>query len=242
MKKIFSALATVVLLATSCSDTRTYADLVNDEEKYIGRFLSMENIRATSITDETLNNWTNSVLKDSVPPSKFIEKGHWYTLSEGNFKRLYFRINEWGPSGDAYIAYRDSLERGLDPKVVRNFRDGKFRQGSYAVVRYDSLFNVDSKVDINKDVPSDNYAPFDYEIVMNWSEQYYATSYYGMYGSGKNFECTSGGLGFPLRFLWYGGQVSLIVPFSLVSQQYSSYYFTLYYGKVTYTNPESLPE
>lgn len=244
MKKIFFALTSLVLCLSSCSsDTKSYAELVDSEKSYISRFLGMEGINVIEMDDERLSSITKSVLSDSVPPSRLIRKGQWYTFSDGYFKRLYFRINNWGKAGDAYIAYRDSLDNGLQPKVVRRFKDAKFRTGSYAEVRYDSLYSLTDEVNIHKDLPSDNLAPYEYEIVMNWSESYYAMPSYGMYyNSNKAYECTSGGLAFPLRFLWYGGEASLIVPFSLVSSDLSSYYFTLYYGKVTYTNPSFLPE
>lgn len=234
MKKLFyTVLATLLLTvaSVSCSDTQTYADLVADEEHAIDYFLGQQNIKPIRVSDEEISTWTKSVLNDSVSPSEYFQLGQWYEVTEGDFKRLCFRINNWG----------EDFEEVMTKK--KPFYEDKFVNGSYSVVRYDSLYRMTDSLDIENETPLDNYTPYAYEMIYNWSEYYYATMYYSYsYSAGSNYECTSGGLGFPLRFLWDGGEVSLIVPFSLVSSEYASYYYTLYYGRVKYTKPTYIPE
>lgn len=236
MKKLlYITIATllVAIFSVSCTkDTQTYADLVSQEEGAIDHFLGKYNIKTTVISDDQITSWTKSILNDSVSPSEYLKLGQWYEVSEGYFKRLCFCINSWGePYQEAVVDHSTS------------FYDDKFIRGSYALVRYDSVYRMTDTLDIETEVPVNNFEPYDYELIYNWNESYYASNYYSYsYGSGSNYECTSGGIGFPLRFLWSGGEVSLIVPFSLVSSQYSSYYYTLYYGKVRYTKPTYIPE
>lgn len=236
MKKLlYTVLATFALfiVSVSCSkDTETYADLVSKEENAIDIFLSAQNIQTTRVNDEQISIWTKAILNDSVNPSELIELGKWYEITEGNFKRLCFRINNWGEGYQAAAVNHTT-----------SFYDEKFVKGSYSLVRYDSLYRMTDSLDIETETPLNNYEPYNYELIYNWNEYYYSSTYYAYnYGSGSANECTSGGLGFPLRFLWSGGEVSLIVPFSLVPSEYSSYYYTLYYGKVKYTKPTYIPE
>ncbi len=236
MKKLFYTVFATLLLtiaSVSCTkDTQTYADLVDIEEDAISYYLSQQNVKTIRVSDEEISNWTKAVLRDSVSPAEFIRLGQWYEITEGNFKRLCFRINDWGED------YQKAAAERTTP-----FYEDKFISGSYALVRYDSLYRMTDSLDMEKDVPLNNYTPYDYEMIYNWNEYYYANTYYSYsFGSGSSYECTSGGLGFPLRFLWNGGEVSLIVPFSLVPNEYANYYYTLYYGKVRYTKPTYIPE
>ena len=251
MNKILYIIAAVLLVTVyaACSDTQTYADLVSYEEDCIDYFINTENIKYRSIDEETMEDWTDAVLDDSISPATFMELGQWYSITEGDFKRLYFRINDWGTGfyrWQAWQNYKDSIELGQHP-VYRpdsvSFYNNKVVTGSYVLIRYDSLFLMSDTLDIHSETPVDNYDPYSYELIYGWSESYYASTYYSYYyGSSSSYACTSGGLAFPLRFLWYDSDVSLIVPFSLVPSDYSSYYYTLYYGKVKYTKPNYLPE
>lgn len=236
MKKLFYIAFTTILLSVaflSCSkDTQTYADLVSEEESAIDHFLGKENISTIRVSEEEIKSWTKSVLTDSVNPATLIRLGQWYEITEGDFKRLCFCIKNWGDG------YQSSA---IDHS--NSFYTDKFVTGSYSVVRYDSLFRMTDTLDIKNEVPLDNYKPYGYELIYNWNEYYYATTYYAYsYSAGSSYECTSGGLGFPLRFLWNGGEAALIVPFSLVPSEYANYYYTLYYGKVKYTKPTYIPE
>lgn len=251
MKKILYTLSVALLAAvySACSDTQTYADLVADEENNIDYLLKTENMDVISIDEETMENWTEYVLEDSISPAEYIQLGQWYTITEGDFKRLYFRINDWGTGYErwqAWKAYKDSLSSHQSPRVKPDsvsFYDNKVVTGSYVLVRYDSLYLMTDSLDIHSDSPADNLDPYSYKIIFGWSESYYSTTYYSYYmGSSSSYACTSGGLAFPLRFLWYDSSVSLIVPFSLVESDYSSYYYTFYYGNVKYSKPNYLPE
>ena len=188
-----------------------------------------------------MENWTDYVLNDSISPDQYVKLGQWYTVTEGNFKRLYFRINDWGTGfhrWQAWQAYTDSIASHLSPSVKPDsvsFYDNKIVSGSYVLVRYDSLFLMTDSLDIHSDMPADNLNPYSYKIIFGWNEAYYATSYYSYaMGSSSSYACTSGGLAFPLRFLWYDSSVSLIVPFSLIDSEYN--------GNVKYTKPNYLPE
>ena len=251
MNKILYILtaALVLFAAASCNDAQTYADIVSAEEEYIDHLILSENISYKSISDETLSSWTKAVQKDSVDPATFIDLGQWYTITEGDFKRLYFKVNKWGTGYDRWKkwqAYKDSLNQSLSPKHRPDsvsYYDNKVVSGSYVLVRYDSLFLMSDSLDIHKDLPADNLTPYSYQIIFGWNDYYYASTYYSYsFGSNSSYACTSGGLAFPLRFLWYDSEVSLIVPFSLVPSDYSNYYYTLYYGKVKYSKPNYLPE
>jgi len=251
MKKILYIFAAILLASTfaACQDTQTYADLVSSEEGYIDHLLTIENIQPISIDEETMEDWTDKVLKDSINPATLMELNKWYTVTEGNFKRLYFQINKWGTGHERWTkwqAYQDSIKQSLTPKVRPDsvsFFDNKIVSGSYVLLRYDSLYLMTDTLDFSEDTPVDNLDPYSYQLIYGWNESYYATTYYSYYyGSDSNYACTSGGLAFPLRFLWYDSEVSLIVPFSLVPSDYSSYYYTLYYGKVMYSKPNYLPE
>lgn len=251
MKKILYTLSVMLLAAiySACSDTQTYADLVANEESNIDYLLTTENIDVIKIDEETMEDWTESVLEDSISPADFIQLRQWYTVTEGDFKRLYFRINDWGDGfhrWQAWEAYKDSIANRQSPSVKPDsvsFYDNKVVSGSYVLVRYDSLFLMTDSLNIHSDTPADNLNPYSYQIIFGWSDAYYASTYYSYYmGSSSSYACTSGGLAFPLRFLWYNSSVSLIVPFSLVDSDYSSYYYTFYYGNVRYTKPNYLPE
>lgn len=251
MKKIFYFIATalVIIAYSACSDTETYADLVADEESYIDHLITAEGFNVRSINEETMKDWTNQVLKDSVNPATLFELNQWYTVTEGYFKRLCFKVNKWGTGYDRWQrweAYKDSLQQNLQPKVKPDsvsFYNNKVVSGSYVLIRYDSLYLMSDTLDIHEETPANNLPPYNYELIYGWNESYYATSTYSYYyGSSSSYACTSGGIAFPLRFLWYDSEVSLIVPFSLVPSDYSSYYYTLYYGKVKYSKPNYLPE
>ncbi len=229
MKKLtFNAIVLLMMLATavSCSSTESYADLVEHEEDYISNFLDYANISAIDIDDDDLDDWTDQILNDSIDPGTFIKKDQWYHVTEGNFKRLYFRVKDFGTS-----------QKG-------NFFKNKITTGSYVLVRYEDCYLLNDDFEgFDEKKASDNLKPYNYQIIYNWNDSYYASAYYGSYYStGSSSECTSGGLAFPVRFMWYGGEAEMIVPFSLVSSEYSSYYYTLYYGTVRYTKPTYIPE
>lgn len=252
MNKIFYFLCAFAILAalSSCTEDQTsYADLVKTEENHIDYLLNREGFKTRNIDEETLKDWTNKVLKDSIDPAEFMDLGQWYQITEGSFKRLCFRINKWGDGRQRWLkwqAYQDSINHNMRPSVRPDsvsFYSQKMVSGSYVQVRYDSLFMITDTLDIHTALPTNNLEPYDYQLIYGWNEYYYASYYYSYnFGSTSSYTCTSGGLGFAPRFLWYGAEVSLIVPFSLVSQDLSSYYYTLYYGKVRYTKPNYLPE
>ena len=229
MKKILFAASILAMSAwtccmTSCSDTETYADLVDAEKSYISSFMSYADITAKSVDEDWVETVTKAVITDKKDPADYIELGQWYAITEGDFKRLYFQIKDWGKRNE------------------NDLEECKFTTGSNVLVRYDSCYNLGTFEDFESGKGS-NLEPNNYEIIYSWNSAYYASTYYGShYGTGSNYECTSGGLGFPVRFLWEGGEVALIVPFSLSSTAEQSYYLTCYYGVVKYTRPNYLPE
>lgn len=229
MKSIISTVpilltAAIALVATSCSDEETYAELVDAEKSAIHRFTSSQDISARSVDEDWVDRVTKAIVTDGENPKDYVELNQWYTITEGDFKRLYFKIKDWGV---------DSL---ADPM------EKKFTTGDYALVRYDSCYNLGTFVDFDTDKGS-NLDPNSYEIIYSWNTTYYASTYYSMYyGTGSSYECTSAGLAFPLRFLWEGGEAALIVPFTLSAQEEQSYYLTCYYGSVKYTKPNYLPQ
>ncbi|MBO6012365.1 MAG: hypothetical protein J6P82_02455 [Bacteroidales bacterium] len=252
MKKLLFLAGSLLLAcmwAASCSDTETYADLVDDEKKAISKWIKNSpyvDFGHITAKDEDWVDWTaDSVLTDSLHPSQIgIELGKWYRITEGDFKRLFFCIRSFGNDG------LDSLrENGIEPTreqyrtAMRNKK--KFYAGRNVLVRYDSLFLLTGfdYDDLDENTKADNLDPNSFLICYNWNRSYYASSYYSYYYStGSGYECTSGGIGFPIRFLWEGGQASIICPFSLAESTYASYYYTLYYGEITYTKPTYLPQ
>jgi hypothetical protein len=209
---------------TSCSDSETYADLVSAEKGYISRFLSLQDIHAQNVDEDWVDNMTSKVLDEGVDPRTLIEKDRWYMIDEGDFKRLYFKVKQWGNVNE------------------ENLSEKRFKSGNNAIVRYDSCYNLGIFEDFDTN-RGNNLDPNSYEIIYSWNTAYYVSEYYSTYyGTGSSYECTSAGLAFPLRFLWQGGEVALIVPFSLGSSTDQSYYYTCYYGSVKYTRPNYLPE
>ncbi|MCR5362342.1 MAG: DUF4827 domain-containing protein [Bacteroidales bacterium] len=252
MKKLLFAVLTALCgswLATSCSDTQSYAELVADEKEYISTWISSNPYsidfgRIISHDDEWVDDVTEYVLEDSIHPCKHIELGQWYKITDGDFKRLYFCIRSWGNDG------LDSLrENGIEPSdeeyltAMRNKK--KFYAGKNVLLRYDSLFCLSTfdYDDLDENTKGDNLDPNSFQICYNWNTAYYASTYYSTYYStGSSYECTSGGVAFPARFLWEGGEASIICPFSLAESTYANYYYTLYYGKITYKKPNYLPQ
>lgn len=230
MKKISLKIATLLLMliaTASCSDsTLSYAELVENEEGYINNFLNENGISAIGIDEDELTDMTNKILNDSIDPATLINKGQWYEITEGDFKRLYFRIKSFGDRPENSFFYKN-----------------KITNTSSILVRYDDCYLLNDFKGFDDRYAGDNLSPYSFQIIYNWNPSYYASPYYASYyGSNSSSECTSGGLGFPVRFMWYGGEAELIVPFSLVSSEMSSGYYTLYYGSVRYTKPTYNPE
>lgn len=228
---------------SSCKDQVTYAELVENEKDYIKSWINSNpyDINFGHIItkdEEWINNITDDILSDSIHPCKYIELNQWYTLKEGNFKRLYFCIHNWGKDGVTDYSDEEQLKAAMKNKK-------KFYSGQNALIRYDSLFLI-SEFDYENpgdNTKGNNLLPLSFQICYNWNPYYYSNSYYGYsYGTGSSYECTSGGVGFPVRFLWQGGEASIICPFSLVETQYSSYYYTMYYGNIQYNKPNYLPQ
>ena len=227
MKNLSLYAITILLMlitASSCSDTKSYADLVNDEEGYIEGFKEYAGIDAIEIDEDELNSWTTKVLKDSIDPSTLVKKDQWYMVTEGNFKRLYFRIKDFGVRQEG------------------SFFKNKISTGSNVLIRFENAYVLNSFKSFEKSMALDNLSPYNYLIINNWNVNYYATQYYSyQYGSSSSEACTSGGQAFPVRFMWYGGEAELIVPFSLVPSDMSNSYITMYYGKIKYTKPTYIP-
>jgi hypothetical protein len=209
---------------TACSDSETYADLVSSEKSSIKSFVNSQNIVAEKVDEDWVDNMTTKAVTDGEDPRTLLELNKWYTVTEGDFKRLYFKIKSWGNVNEDKLSEK------------------RFAAKSNALVRYDSCYNLGTFVDFETD-KGNNLDPNSYEIIYSWNTAYYVSSYYATYyGTGSSYECTSAGLAFPLRFLWEGGEVALIVPFSLGSSTDQSYYYTCYYGSVKYTRPNYLPQ
>lgn len=245
MKKLLLAISAIIFpcLWYACSDTQSYADLVKEEEQYIDQWInnnpySIDFGHISTKNESWLNEVNEGILEDSIHPSKYIELGKWYTFDETNFKRLYFCILDWGEDGVTDYNDEEQLKQAMRSKK-------KFRTSQNALVRYDSLFLL---TDFDYDDPEDNAKgsnldPNSYLIIYNWNTNYYSTAYYkNYYSTGSSYECTSGGLGFPVRFLWEGGHAAIICPFSLVETTYQSYYYTFYYGNIEYKRPTYLPQ
>jgi len=247
MKKLLWAICAIIATAIwgACSDTKSYADLVAEEKIYINQWINNNpyNIdfgHIISKNEEWLDETTEAILEDSIHPSKFIELGQWYTFNETNFKRLYFCILDWGEDGVTDYNDEEQLK-----EAMRSSR--KFRASQNAMVRYDSLFLLTDfdydEEDLEDNVKGDNLDPNSYLIIYNWNASYYSTTYYSSYYStGSSYECTSGGVAFPVRFLWEGGRAAIICPFSLCESTYQSYYYTFYYGNIQYKRPNYLPQ
>ena len=243
----FVGALTLACSCISCKKTQTYAELVANEKEAINTWISNDpqsanfgNIIAKD--EEWVNDITEDILEDYKHPEQCgLELGQWYRITEGDFKRLYFRINSWGDEGSEMAEVR---AQGLTPtdeqyKAAVQYKT-KFSTGKDVLVRYDHLYNISTYdyEDETKNVEGDNFDANSYLTCNQWSPSYYAVNYYAYsYGTSDPTECTSGGLAFPIRFLWEGGNASIICPFSLVEQAFASYYFTLYYGEIQYTKP-----
>lgn len=249
MKRIFLILIAAIACLCSCKDTQSYADLVDAEKTSINKWIDrnpygIEFDKVITHDEAWLKDVTKKVLHDSIAPSEFIELGQWYTFSNGDFKRYYFRINSWGENtklqgkGGSFYDNKITSDEYKKP-------NGKTYASSNVMVRYDSLLCI-SEFDYSNpssNALGNNLDPNSYSLIYSWRTNYYSNNYYGMYYStNSSYECTSGGLAFPCRFLWFGGEASMIVPFSLVPSEFNSYYYTLWYGKVSYTKPNYMPQ
>lgn len=247
---LFACSITLACSWTSCKDTETYADLVAKEKESINTWISEDPLNANFVNisskdEEWVTDITDEVLTDSLHPEQCgLELEKWYRISEGDFKRLYFCIHSWGHDG------LDTLRaKGITPTdeqyltAMRNNK--KFYTGKDVLVRYDDLYVIseyDYK-DKESNTKFDNLDPNSFLICYKWNPYYYSTSSYSYYYAwNSSYECTSGGVGFPVRFLWEGGNVSIICPFSLVESTFSSYYYTMYYGSIEYKKPNYLPQ
>ena len=252
MKNILLLACSITLACswTSCKDQESYADLVAKEKESISTWISVDpkeaNFGSISTKDEEwVNNITEYVLTDSLHPEQCgLELNKWYGITEGDFKRLYFCIRSWGKDG------LDTLRaKGITPtdeqymEAMRNKK--KFYTGKDVLVRYDDLYvlNEYDYDDEEKNTKLDNQDPNSYLICYKWNSYYYANSSYAYYyGWNNNYECTSGGVAFPIRFLWEGATASIICPFSLVESTFSNGYYTMYYGSIEYKKPNYLPQ
>ena len=174
----FLSCSLAVSSLSSCSDTKSYADYVKDEENYIQRWIDYNQFEiAGKFDEEQLDKMADKVLEDSIRPDEFIELGKWYQVSEGDFKRLMFRVNDWG--------------KGFPDMKSKN----KFYEDENVLVRYDSLFCI-SEYDYTegaKNISGDNLEPNSYQICYNWRRNYYSNTYYSYsYSTGSSYECTSG--------------------------------------------------
>lgn len=230
MKKKILAITTIVaaIVCTSCNDTKSYAEYVSDERHHIQEWIDYNDIVvAGKFDEEQINDMAEAILEDSICPSEFIELGKWYQITDGYYKRMLFRVNSWG---NEYPDMRSSK---------------KFFENENVLVRYQNLLNLSdyNYTEPEKNIALDNLDPNSYEVCYSWNRNYYCYQGYAYsYGTGSSYECTSGGVGFPIRFLWQGGEASVIVPFNLIPSTFSSYYYTLYYGTVRYTKPNYLPQ
>ncbi|MCR5394712.1 MAG: DUF4827 domain-containing protein [Bacteroidales bacterium] len=251
---LFAGALALTLSYTSCSDTQTYADLVATEKEAISTWITVDPQGANfgniiSKDEDWLDDITEDVLEDDMHPEQCgLELGQWYRITEGDFKRLYFRINSWGNEG----AEMDSLRaNGITPTdeqyatAMQSKKKFNSTSNHDVLIRYDHMWmmtNYDYE-DEDENIEYDNLDANSYVICYNWNPSYYASTYYSTYYStGSSYECTSGGLAFPIRFLWEGGNASIICPFSLVESALSSYYYTLYYGEIEYTKSTYLPQ
>lgn len=244
MKKTILLAISLVLSCSwfsSCKETQTYADLVNLERDYISTWIASspytEFGHITTWDEEKVKSISKDVLIDSIHPSKYIDLNRWYYIKEGDFKRLYFCIRSWGKDG--VTDYNDEAQ------LKAAMRNKKFYNQENILIRYDSLFilNAFDYENVDNNLKGDNLEPNSFKICYNWNTSYYAQTYYAQaYGSGSSYECTSGGLAFPVRFLWNGGKASIICPFSLTEIAFSNNYYTLYYGDINYYRPTYLPK
>ena len=247
MKKILY-IGGCLLLACSwvaCDKTESYAELVANEKEAISTWISRDPLKTdfghiSSKNEEWVKNVAEDILVDSLHPEQCgIELGKWYRITEGDFKRLYFRINDWGNDG-----LNDLREKGITPTdeqyltAMRNRK--KFYVGKNVLVRYDDQYII-SEYDYDdaaNNVGRNNLDPVDWLKCYSWNTGYYATNYYSYYASSKaSDECTSGGIAFPIRFLWDDGNASIICPFSLAESSFAGYYYTFYYGDIKYNRP-----
>lgn len=245
MKKLLLAISAILAttLWIACSDTQSYAELVADEESYIDQWIKnnpygIEFGHITTKNESWINEVNEAVLEDSIHPSKYVELGKWYTFDETNYKRLYFCILDWGEDGVTDYNDEEQLKEAMRSKK-------KFRKSQNAMVRYDSLFLLTGfdYDDVEDNAKGDNLDPNSFLIIYNWNTSYYSSTYYAnYYSTGSSYECTSGGVAFPVRFLWEGGRAAIICPFSLCETTYQSYYYTFYYGNIQYKRPTYLPQ
>lgn len=139
------SLFSFVVIFSSCSNDKTYAQLLEQEKRAIRKFMAEQQITATDISNEELEVYTDQAAWDEAE-NKHFELDKWYHFENG----LYMKINDFGDTTQMFQS-RDAI-------IIR-FQD------RYNLLTYE---NMESTKD-------DNLLPYAYWEIPYWSTNYSGT-------------------------------------------------------------------
>jgi hypothetical protein len=142
---------------SSCSDTKTYAELLADEKQAIKDFVKFDGIVPISVSEDGLESYVNDEL-DWSPNTKHFEVGKWYKFEDG----LYMKIKSYGDTTQMFA----SSSMGY-PSIT---------------MRYDSCYNLLTFEDWNSPY-TNNLDPYSLWTISSWNKNSSGSTF----GSGLEF-------------------------------------------------------
>lgn len=157
MKRIYYYLPILLIgftaVLSSCSDSKTYAQLLDDEKKAIKNFISLTNdslkfSETINVSAAQLEEYTAQASWDSID-NKHFELNKWYKFEDG----LYMRINSFGDTSQMFksrdgvvIRYWDTYNlltyTGSDSKKINNLADDSYWLIDPWTVNYSGQFGT----------------------------------------------------------------------------------------------------
>lgn len=146
MKKIFYFISILMIGAvsalTSCSDSKTYAELLADEKSAIRYFISEQKISAITISEEQLEDYLDK------PKDKLFKTDQWYKFSSK--EDMYMNIHKYGNIEEA----------------------DTFQNRSNVILRYEACYNLLEYDNMTNSTPENNLAPYEYLEIELWTPNY----------------------------------------------------------------------
>jgi len=181
-KITFLLLSCVFLAMFSCSKTKTYAELLKEENAAISRFIDEKELTIV------------------------------YDLSEMDTlnEKVYYKISD-----------------SLYMHIISKGRPLNLQTGHNVYVRYVNAYEIKNGIDYSANLT------FPYTFKYNIPLTYGGTDEY-------TFNPICEGIVIPLRYVGYGGKVSLIVPSKSSSTYFMNNVLPMYFQEVTYTMDPSV--
>lgn len=130
---------------TSCSDSKTYAELLADEKSAIRYFISEQKISAITLSEEQLEDYQTK--SDSAIANMPFKLEQWYKLSSK--EDMYMRVHDYGNVQDTFL------------------------QRTNVIVRYEACYNLLNYENMDNSTSEDNLNPYNYLEIERWTHNYY---------------------------------------------------------------------